>query len=264
MKSKIICLFLSLTLAAVILFSCSGNRKEPETAGTAATADTPETQTRPDTETAPLEPIGTEPDTEDTEAPAPEVVIPVGIYDCIYEGYDGERYGRVGTLYDDMSRGIDLCVVGIFLSDEEVVSGSKFQDIWRDCISKIGTDVSAYRTGFVIDYTTAAGHTVSMTIMKPEDILVDGNWEYVEMYTYDDIANEYAGWYYHLLPETFDGSSLITSFKVTAGNRISEVPEIHLTVFLYLPEEMDKIYEDNGYIERLNRHSVTIIPSNYR
>ena len=84
------------------------------------------------------------------------------------------------------------------------------------------------------------------------------------MYVYDDIINEYAGWYYHLTPDTFDENSLITTVKVTAGERISEVPEIRLTVFLYQREDMDRIYEDSDVIGQLDSHTVTIIPSKLR
>ncbi len=265
MDKKVISVLI-LLLAVLLLISCSNITpgKQQDTPQESQTTDTPETEPVPDTETEPPAPPETEPEPVETEPLIPDEIIPVSIYDCIYEGYDGEKYGRVSVLQDDLTRDIDLCVIGVFLSNDEVVEGTTFQNIWRSCISKLTADVSAYRIGFVIDYATKDGKTVKMTIMRPEDIKQDENWEYVEMYAYDDIANEYAAWYYHLLPESFDDNSLMTSFKVTAGNRISEVTEIHLKVFLYRHEDMEKIYEDDSYTDRLNRHTVTIIPSIYR
>ena len=262
MNRKILIAAVLLLAFVLLLSSCgSGQTAVPDESKETEPADT---QLAPDTETSPSAPLDTEPDTAETEEQTPRDVISVGIYDCIYEDYYEERYGLVRTLYDDMSRGIDLCVVGIFLSQEDVVSGPKFQDIWRDCASKAGTDVTAYRTGFLMEFATADGSSFSRLIMRPEDITQDESWEYVETYTYDDIANEFAGWYYHLTPDTFDENSLMTSFKVTAGSRIKEVGEIHLTVFLYTRDEMDSIYGNRELIRELNSYSAVIIPSENR
>ena len=59
----------------------------------------------------------------------------------------------------------------------------------------------------------------------------------MECYLYDDIHQNGAWEYYHLLPTSMKGSTMITSIKLTAGKKIDQVEDIQLTAFLYRGEE---------------------------
>lgn len=107
------------------------------------------------------------------------------------------------------------------------------------------------KIGYLLEYTTPEGN-LSNLILRPSDIS-DKYWDFIEVYIYDDVNQDVTAWHSHLLDEEINDETLVTSFKITAGERISEVSDMRLTAFLYSPDKADEI--DSAYIQR---HGYTV------
>lgn len=191
-------------------------------------------------------------DTSDTHQSAPLAAL----YNMTHsEPGVREDYSVSARYEDDMSQGRDLCVLGAFPSIEATLSGKNMGEIWSSCLRQNSLSDSL-RPGFLLEFDTPDGHC-SKLILRPSDI-TDAYWDYIETYIYDDIHQTPGAWYSHLLDSEFTDETIVTSVKITAGERISEVRSLTLSVFLY--DVGDRADVDEAYA-RQNGFKAEIIPN---
>ncbi len=240
---------LVLSLTFLMMSSCSVRKIEKETAGTQSTTPPEITTVQTAAETAEVV----------TTAEETEEVLPVGIYNMTYCDFGTREDYELQTSFADTGElGRDLCVFAAFPSNEQKLSGPYLKNIWEDTVKK-NPDVSGMKMGYYFEYSTPDGKYAER-ILRPSDI-TDGYWDFVEVYIYDDINQDVTAWYSHLLDSEVNDKTLITSFKITAGERIKEVSDMKLTAFLYDPANTEAV--DSEYIAR-HGYTVTVTPSQTR
>ena len=236
-----------LLLVCILLSSCSvrkiddGSKPAENTGVLSSEASVTDTVSGGETETV------TQTETELPE----EEILPVGIYDMTYCDFGTlEEYELQKDYQDDGSGGRDICVFAVFPSQKQKLSGQYFLYIWQDAVSE-NPGSAGKKIGYLLEYTTPEGN-LSNLILRPSDIS-DKYWDFIEVYIYDDVNQDVTAWHSHLLDEEINDETLVTSFKITAGERISEVSDMRLTAFLYSPDKADEI--DSAYIQR---HGYTV------
>lgn len=232
---------LILIFSTLLLSSCSIRKiDQPDvtTDGVAQTESTAQTQTEA-------------PASQNTESvtQAVEDAPSVGIYHMTYCDFGTKEVYELQTDFqDDSSLGRDLCVFAVFPSQKAELSGQYFKYIWEDAVSD-NPESSGMKVGYLLEYSTPVGD-YSRIILRPADI-TEEYWDFLEVYIYDDVNQDVTAWHSHLLDEEITDETLVTSFKITAGERIGEVSDITLTAFLYRADNADsvdmKYIEHNGY-----------------
>lgn len=243
MKYKIL---LAFALCAALLAGC-GNGEEPpvnllDQEPVSTTESTPEETTLPEEPTAP----------EETTVPptAPEISPDViGLY---IPATDGSRNRNRQYIFDGKREmGKDIDCFEVLISDQEVVAGSGYVDMFWDCWNNSSPDENA-KIGFHLEFDLADGTQVSQTLLKPSDSR--DFFDYLEIYMYDDV-NAAPGWYSHLEDDQMKENTLISSIKLTAGSKIAEVGDIRLTAFVYTG---DDCFDANGNYIGTVSHSITL------
>lgn len=159
-----------------------------------------------------------------TPSPTAEAQIPIHLY---APDDEGTRY-RLTEYVCRWKRGKDIDCFEALVSDSETLTGKNFLSICKEAWMTL-PDPYVMRIGYTLRYTLADGQTVDMVIRSPDDI---DHTEYVECYLYDDVHQK-GGFYTHLSEAQMNENTLITSIKITCGDRIDEVQEMQLGVFLY-------------------------------
>ena len=234
-------LFIVYALVLCALFSSCSIKKiesDKETDATSVTEiTTPATEKESVTEVTTES--STEAQTENVKADAPAV----GLYNMVY--YDPgvrEEYELQTDYKDDGSLGRDICVLGAYPTTEEKISGQSMRAIFNDALEK-NPDAKGMKIGYLLRFTTTDGECEKL-ILRPSDI-TDDHWENIEIYIYDDINQTPGAWYSHLLESEVTDDTIVTSIKLTAGEKIGDVKDIRLTAFLYKPEDAETI--DSAY-----------------
>ncbi len=193
---------------------------------------------------------------EAPETPDTQKSFPAALYNMTHsEPGVREDYAITSRYEDDMSQGRDLCVLGAFPASETALSGKNMGEIWSACLRQ--NDLSdELRPGFLLEFDTPEGHCTKL-ILRPRDI-TDAYWDYIETYIYDDIHQTPGAWYSHLLDSEFTDETIVTSVKITAGEKIAEVSDLTLTVFMYNIGDISTI--DDAYA-RANGFACEIIPN---
>jgi hypothetical protein len=152
--------------------------------------------------------------------------------------------------------GKDIIVLEAFASDEAVISGDTYGNLWLPRWDD-HPDAQISKIGYKIQIELEDGEIIEQQILRPSDTVGDYN-DYVEIWIYDDIYNLNASWYSHLTEDDFTQDSLCTSIKLTAGESISQVTAIDLSVFIYtgdvdFSDEDDNYSGDNFYVTRITK-----------
>lgn len=173
---------------------------------------------------------------EPTPEPTPEVYIPINLY-----APDSNNVRHKLTEYvSNWRQGKDIDCFEALVSDSDQLTGKNFLAIAKETWGTL-PDPYAMRIGYTLRYTLDDGSEVSMQILSPKDIT---HTEYVECYLYDDVHSK--GFYTHLSESGMKDDTLITSIKITCGNKIAQVQEMWLGAFLY--DSQDKFDADGKYI----------------
>lgn len=182
-----------------------------------------------------------------------------GIYNMTsYNAGTKEEYELINDFKDDKSSGRDICVLAGFPSREVTLSGKNMRDIWTSCIDS-NNYPETIRIGYFLEFLTPEGKCENL-ILRPSNI-TDEYWEYIEIYIYDDIHQEAGAWYSHLVDDEFTDESIISSVKITAGNKVSDISDLQLTAFLYEIGDRERITADYA---KINGFTVNIYCDNSR
>lgn len=176
-----------------------------------------------ESETAPVTPVQTSSDTKEPVSSASAV----GIYSEKLEG-GVYTFTSVEKYKSAWEAGKDIVVFDVIPSNEKTLTGTSFKDTWIAESSKQSDKYAVF--SFMIVMTMAGGEEKTYNIATYEDTLkVDGS--YLEVYLYDDIRYAEGEWHSHITDETTDSTTVISSIKLTAGEKIGDVEEIKLTAF---------------------------------
>ena len=190
-------------------------------------------------------PVPAEPDPTPTPTPAPTLAptptpeptpepdedIPIAIYIPIKNTQNRRIVNGFGSTWTAKK---DIDCFEVLLSEEKEENGSRFFEIF-DRLWADHPEAEGHKIGYELQITMKNGTSHIHVILKPEDV-TDDFFPYLECYLYDDIHQNGAWAYYHLLPTTMKEDTLMTSIKLTAGAKIDQVEDIQLTAFLYRDE----------------------------
>lgn len=170
---------------------------------------------------------------EPTATPAPAPHVPIHLY---APDDDGVRH-LLTEYVSRWKKGKDIDCFEALASDASTLTGKNFYSICKETWGSV-PDPYTMKIGYTLRYTLADGSEIAMTIRKPSDIIHP---EYLEAYIYDDVHT--SGFYTHLSDSNIKENTLITSIKLTCGEKIDQVQEIHLGAFLY---DSDALFDAGG------------------
>ncbi len=216
----VLCLFLT-SCSAVFLRGADGNIPAKESSTEAPQESETEAKTEEKTEKATETP--TEMPTEDEEDAAPRENR-IGFYD---EVTAAGVYTRLREFVSPWTAGVDIGCFDILLSGEAALIGDDYKTLWQDTAEGAGlTEAKIY---LALEYTLTNGEKVTFDISDysgAEKAIAAG---YVEIYLYDDVHQVDGMWYSHLTADTTGDDTVVSSVKVTAGEKVGEVDSITLT-----------------------------------
>ena len=229
MKKKIIVLGLMVALV-IVQMGCSSNAVKSK-------------QTTTETTIA-------ETTTQDTSEPNP-----IGLY---LKHRELGTYELITEYKGDWVIGKDIKAFEAFASNEALISGDTYGNLWKARWND-HPDVAISKIGYRIDIVLKDGGTITRMMTRPSDTVGDFN-DYVEVWIYDDIYNLGASWYSHLTEADFSDSSLMTSIKLTAAEKIDDVSEIKLTAFIY--DSANDFNQETGEYTGQNYYQISILRAN--
>jgi len=170
----------------------------------------------------------------DTTVPATEPPAPVLPDICFFLDDLSKNYSVINSYKNAWIYGKDVGCFGVIPS-VNVESPKSYSDFWNKAYSEY-SELSAYRLGYLLEFSVNNGESYSITILSPKD--AEGGYnEYIEVYLYDDVHQQPGQFYSHLLEYQMNENTLITSAKLTGGAKVGEVNKISLSAFLYKGEE---------------------------
>lgn len=122
---------------------------------------------------------------------------------------------------------ISLCT---FYSNDEFIKLDFYQNIYKNYASNI-ENINNYKIGWEISFDTY-DKKIYKKISFPND--TSDFYNYLEVYLYDSLNQEIGAWYSHLLDEQINDNTLLTTIKLTCGNKCNEITSnIYVKVFSY-------------------------------
>ena len=169
-----------------------------------------------------------------TSFPTPEPGTPDKL--GLYIAENGERI-FVDKFSSKWIVGKDIDCFEVLASDEKSLSG-KFGELWKTAWESF-SNTKNVKVGYKLDIhllsdenssdKISSDKIISFDVKSPKDVLPYR--EYIEVYLYDDI--HVSGWYSHLEEDDMNGETIMTSVKLTATEKQSEISKIHLTAYFY-------------------------------
>lgn len=167
-----------------------------------------------------------------TAMPTPEPGTPDTL--GLYIAENGQRI-LVDEFSSEWVAGSDIDCFEAIASKEPTLSGS-FADIWNTAWNKF-TNTKNVKIGYSLNIKLKSGENVSYDVKTPAD--AQQNRDYIEVYLYDDI--HVSGWYSHLEDSDIKEDTVITSIKLTATQKQSEISSIELTAYLYTTDMPQRV-----------------------
>lgn len=147
----------------------------------------------------------------------------------------------------------DIVVLSSFLSEEGMLFGNYYQEIWKSCLANYEEKFSA-KIGWMISFRLKNGNNIKRVIFNPED--VTDIYNYLEIYLYDSVNQPIGSWYSHLTMNDMTEETLLTTMKITAGSDVDEVEnQIVVSVFTY-DDMLD--FDENGIYRGNSIHEITV------
>lgn len=141
--------------------------------------------------------------------------------------------------YSNFISGTDIGSFEVFLTDDEIVNGTNFKDIWNKYYYNY-ENIDNYKIGFNIKFILNDGTNYNANFLEPDIYKFS---EYFYVYLYDDIHQLDGSYYSHL--ESMNDNTLLTSIKIYAVDGIDKVENIILNVFTY--DSRDDFDENGNY-----------------
>ena len=158
---------------------------------------------------------------------------PIGIYKL-----EGNTLTRLKSIDKKLKVEEDIGLFQIYPSKEEKV---ELNTSFGEAFYKEWSKYKDIKQGFNIKYSLNNAE-ISYNILSPNETF--NHWEYLMNYLYDDYINKDKSFYSHLEANEFKNNTLLTSFKMQAGYKCSEIKKIELTAFTY--DSKDDLFAD-GY-----------------
>lgn len=166
---------------------------------------------------------------------------PIGLY---------ERNGSKLTLLSEFNTKVqtkkDIKTFQAFPSTESEInhSGKRYADYYYEKYMDVN-ESRKYKTGFNLKYTLNDGTEISQNIFDPST--TQTNYDYIEVYLYDAYKHRNDSFYSHIEERDYNDETIITSIKLTAGSKFSDIKsKITLTVFTYDEDDFDESDEYRG------------------
>lgn len=217
---------------------------------------------------------GLVPDTEtdettavETEPPAPEQTVPVGIYVetsrkkytsvTEYTGKwpenDSDKMWSVDTWTYPGTKNLicDVEYFAVFTSDEKDIKLTYWDETWTERWKDNVKDDGA-KIGFEFTVCLKNGEKLTANVLGPSDTFALE--KYFELYLYDCVAHAHDSWYSHITEKTCYDDTQNVMIKITLRNGCYDVEEILMTAFVYTPEELD----ENGCYTGANKATCVV------
>lgn len=126
----------------------------------------------------------------------------------------------------------DLAVLGLIPSADESLPAYAYRDVWISEAEKEGVKMDDAKASFTVSYQLKSGDTEVYEVAGPSDAEKVGDVGHIELYLYDDVHQEPGARYSHLTEDSLNDWVVVTTVKVTAGEKVDEVEQIFLTARL--------------------------------
>ena len=177
----------------------------------------------------------------------------IGLY---IHGQDLSIHNLITEYVSNWEKGKDIECFEAFTTNEKTVTGNGFKNAWEPYWNKY-SDAADCKIGYCLTFTLNSSEVFTKTIKAPTDTAQYFN--YIELYIYDDVHQTQGVWYTHLSESDIKDNTFMTSIKLTAGSKISEVKDIKLSAFTY---SSDKDFDPvTGMYIGKNSYEITVTRS---
>jgi hypothetical protein len=131
--------------------------------------------------------------------------------------------------------GKDIGVFYAYPTRKESVENLKFMDLFK-LYWYLFPKADDYKIGYYLTFTLKSSEVVEMTIRLPKDCPKDPKkyfYQYIEVYVYDNLNRIPGPTFYHLEERSTNAKTIMTSIKLTAGTKSSEVVSARLKAFVF-------------------------------
>lgn len=161
---------------------------------------------------------------------------PIELSFYMYYGKNTNRK-RLETYQTPFITGQDLCSLEIYYTKEEMLSINSQKSLWNQYLQNY-SNIDNYKIGYKISFTNINNENISKYILSPKD--TEDVFNYIQLYLYDDIHVQDGAWYSHVIEDEYNTNTILTSIKLTGGDKASEVTsDITLEVFTYDDDDFD-------------------------
>lgn len=161
---------------------------------------------------------------------------PIELSFYMYYGKNTNRK-RLETYQTPFITGQDLCSLEIYYTKEEMLSINSQKKLWDQYLQNY-SNIDNYKIGYKISFTNINNENISKYILSPKD--TEDVFNYIQLYLYDDIHVQDGAWYSHVTEDEYNTNTILTSIKLTGGDKASEVTsDITLEVFTYDDDDFD-------------------------
>lgn len=168
----------------------------------------------------------------------------------LYQNTNGNR--TLLTSYSSpFTQYLDIISLEVYYTKDTSFSGNQ-KKLWNQYYQNYD-NITTYKIGYHIYFETTT-EPIDKVILNPSD--VESFFDYIQVYLYDDIHQE-SNWYSHLTQEEVTEETRLTSIKLTASTKVTEITSpITVTAFTY---HSDKDFDKDGKYRGNSSYQVTIL-----
>lgn len=152
----------------------------------------------------------------------------------IYAPNKAGKREKITDFVGAWDKGKDIECFEALATDADTIPAGRFSTVWQSYWDKY-PDAEQCKIGYCLRFTLNSSQEIKRTIRTPDD--AQDFREYIEVYLYDDVHQTPGVRYSHIVQSAINKDTICTSIKLTAGSKIDEVKEIHLTAFVYTGDE---------------------------